>query len=203
MLNIFYKEPKRFFCQSHHKLALLSLLLFSFMPQAAAHATIVLGTLSTEPAVLSTGESFKLKIDMVDPSQTPIEDAWVLAEFRPEDAALSDESIEVRFEEVTNQKGTYVTELSLPQTGNWQLLLRDQTFRQEEATASLTFPLINNTQVEPINFIFPPTVTTNAVRTWLIWLIALPILAGIIVTIIVLRQSPSNTQENTLASGKG
>lgn len=179
--------------------AFICLLLFS--SQASAHATIVLGILSTEPAEITTNEPFKLKIDMVDPSQIPVEDAWVLAEFRPEGTSQTTEPINVRFEESSDQKGTYYADINLKEEGDWQLLLRDQTFRQEEATASLTFSLVNNTQIEPINFLFPPTATnSNILRRWLIWIIALPILAGIIVTVTVLRQKQANTEESTLVT---
>jgi len=178
------------FCKSSTLLKLL-LLLFIYwsISLGNAHATVVLGTINTQPSIISVGEPFSLNIDLVDPSQVPVEDAWVIAEFRPEGAPDSSEPISIRLEE-SQQKGSYKAEVTLSEEGNWQLFLRDQTFRQEEATASLSFPIQANTTFDPIKFIFPPTDTgSNNIRTWIIWIIGLPVAAGIITTIIVLRNS--------------
>jgi len=69
--------------------------------------------------------------------------------------------------------------------------MRDQTFRQEEARANLSFVVLGS-DTELVNeasipFVFPPTATgSQGLRTWLIWLIALPVVAGIVVTAFVL-----------------
>ena len=190
MLNIKSHQINIFHFFLLHLFTLISVFILSFGSLAKAHATIVLGTLSTEPAVLTTAEPFMLKIDMVDPSQVPVEDAWVMAEFRSEGAAKNSEPITIRFEESSEQAGLYLAELSLEQEGAWQLLLRDQTYRQEEATANLTFTLAEGEAFEDMQFIFPPTATgSNLLRRWLIWIIALPILTGVIVTVLVLRQA--------------
>ena len=78
--------------------------------------------------------------------------------------------------------------LTLPDTGDWQLLLRDQTFRQEEAKAELSFPVGTGDGGAVLDFVFPPTDTGQSVATWLVWVVALPVVAGIIVTVVVLRR---------------
>ena len=151
-----------------------------------AHATIVLGTLTTEPSSPVVGQSFALNLAMTDPTGLPIEDAVVMAEFeRP-----GRETVSVTLPE-TDLGGVYAGSVTLPEAGNYTLVLRDRTFRQEEARVSLEltlgqgplFPEGEN------SVIFPPTATTSAssLSRWLIWVIALPLVAGIVVTVLVLR----------------
>ena len=70
-----------------------------------AHATIVFGTLESVPSTLQAGEPFSLVMALNDPTGVPVEDAWVLAEFRPEGASEGSEPVSVRFEET--EPGTY------------------------------------------------------------------------------------------------
>jgi len=166
---------------------LISLLCLLCLSSAAAHATIVLGVLSTDPITPSANESFTINLQMNDPSQIPIEDAVVLADFSKDNL---DASINVNFEE-TDTPGLYKATSSLPQEGKYKLIMRDQTFRQEEARANLSFVVLGS-DTELVNeasipFVFPPTATgSQGLRTWLIWLIALPVVAGIVVTAFVL-----------------
>jgi len=74
---------------------LISLLCLLCLSSAAAHATIVLGVLSTDPITPSANESFTINLQMNDPSQIPIEDAVVLADFSKDNL---DASINVNFE---------------------------------------------------------------------------------------------------------
>ena len=155
-----------------------------------AHATLVIGELSSQPFVPQAGEPFAVLIEMSDPTGLAVEDAFVLAEFR---LTGSEDLVQVQFEE-SETPGLYETEVTLSRDGEYNLFLRDQTFRQEEATASLDVSLGSGPMFRPgeSTIVFPPTATgANSLRTWLIWLIAIPIVAGIIVTILVLM----NTRE--------
>ncbi|MCA9836908.1 MAG: FixH family protein [Trueperaceae bacterium] len=165
---------------------LLSLSFIGGVSQTAlAHATIVLGKLYSEPATPAAGESFSLRLEMVDPSQIPIEDAVVLADFKKNGQS---EVTQVTFSETS--PGTYETTAELNDAGEYTLLMRDQTFRQEEARATLSFFVGEASNETPIAFVFPPTATgSNNLLTWLIWLIAVPVVAGIVVTVIVLMNS--------------
>ena len=49
--------------------------------QVLAHATLVLGTLHTDPNPPRAGEPFILSLELADPTRIPIEDAVVVAEF--------------------------------------------------------------------------------------------------------------------------
>lgn len=153
-----------------------------------AHANLVLGSLGSDPAAPRPGEPFTLRLELVDPTQVPVEDAWVLAEFRPEGAPEGAEPVSARFEE-SETAGVYQTQVTLPDRGAYTLLLRDQSFRQEEAQAELTFNVGRETKPENRSFVFPPTATgPQSLTVWLAWLIGLPLLAAAVVTVLVLTR---------------
>lgn len=56
-------------------------------------------------------------------------------------------------------------------------------------------------RVDPIDFLFPPTATGGGVSVWLLWLVAIPLIAGIVVTILVLRSGPAGGRD-TAASNR-
>ena len=85
------------------------------------------------------------------------------------------------------EPGVYRSSLPLPDGGDYEALMRDRTFRQEEAR--VTLPLtVGDAPLEAVRFVFPPTAIgpNRSITTWLIWLIGLPVVAGIVVTVLVL-----------------
>ena len=155
-----------------------------------AHATLVLGTVSSTPANPQPGEDFQLSLKLEDPTGLAVEDAVVFAEFRPPGDSLESEPVRrVTLEETS--AGSYAASLALPSAGEWSLFLRDQTFRQEEATAQLTFVLGERANDEPPtrSFVFPPTATSAPLRVWLYWMLGVPLLAAVVVTVLVLTNS--------------
>ena len=160
--------------------ALISVLL-TFSGGALAHATLVLGTVATAPTPPQAGAPFTLAVRLLDLTQVPVEDARVLAEFR---RPGQEEPVAARFRE-SDTPGVYETTLTLPCAGDYTLLLRDQTYRREEAQAALGFP-VGRTPAEPLTFVFPPTAAGVGVWTWIGFLVGLPLLAGGAVTALVL-----------------
>ena len=148
---------------------------------ALAHATLVLGTVTTVPNPPEASTPFTLAVRLLDLTQVPVEDARVLAEFR---RPGEETPIRARFEE-TETAGVYETTLELPREGDYKLLLRDQTFKREEAQAILSFP-VGRAPTEPLEFVFPSTATGGGVWTWIGFLIGLPLVAASIVTALVL-----------------
>lgn len=148
---------------------------------ALAHVTLVLGTVATAPTPPQAGAPFTLTIRLLDLTQVPVEDARVLAEFRRPGRA---EPVTARFEE-SSTPGVYETTLTLPRAGDYTLLLRDQTYRREEAQATLGFP-VGRAPAEPLTFVLPATATGAGVWTWIGFLVGLPLLAGGTVTALVL-----------------
>jgi len=180
-------------------LALIVVLALTLPGAALAHATLVFGTVTTQPSPPPAGEPFTIRLEMSDPTGTPVEDAIVFVEAAPQEEGVpepdtEDGSTELpepvvssdRFEEV--EPGVYEMDVVLPEDGAWTLMFRDQTFRQEEARASITMRVGEGAQGGPLSFIFPPTATgPQSLTTWLVWLIGLPVVAGAVVTVMVLR----------------
>ncbi len=173
-------------------------LLACTLPLASAHATLVLGRFTVTPARPAADAPLTLRLQLEDPTQVPVEDAYVFAELRPADAP---DAVPVRAEfEETSTPGVYEVTATLEEAGPYRVLLRDQTYRQEEAQAALTEPLrVGGPNTAPNtaqDFNFPPTATGAAgLRTWLLWLIGLPVAAALLVTVLVLtRGDPQGEQ---------
>lgn len=150
---------------------------------ASAHATLVFGTVTTEPSPPRAEALFELVLDLRDPVGAPVEDAVVVLE------AMRDGEVRVAADALEETSpGRYRSELVLEEEGTWTLAFRDRTFRQEEARASITLEVGPEAQGDEVSFIFPPTATgTRSLSTWLLWLVGLPLLAGVVVTVLVLR----------------
>lgn len=164
---------------------------------ASGHATLVLGAVTSEPDVPLANQPFALKLQLVSPTQVPIEDAWVLAEFRPKRPATNGKVFDVRFNE-GGAPGLYQAQVTLPANGTYALRLRDQTYRQEEAQADLVFNVGRRTSLDARSFVFPPTATglqTQSLQAWLLWIIGLPLLAAVAVTIAVLTMGKKPAAE--------
>ncbi len=162
---------------------LISFLLFISLSAVFSHASIVLVTLTITPRSPKVNQDFQIELYLEDRFQTPIEDAIILVELSPEEVS-GFVPIIANLTEVS--AGTYQTSVNLLKEGSWQLFFRDQTFKREEATASASIK-VGAENPETIEFIFPPTqVSSNNLWVWLVWVIGLPILAAIIVTVLVL-----------------
>ena len=159
---------------------------------AEAHATLVFGTMETSPLDAHPVEGFNLILHMMDPVRTPIEDAVVHAEFRHwpdglEEAPEDGEWHVYRMIE-TGPGGHYKSQVQLPDVGRYELIMRDTTYPQEDAIAELEVILDGIEPHDELLFVFPPTdIGAASLGTWLIWLIGIPVVGGIIVTVIVLR----------------
>jgi hypothetical protein len=169
------------------------ILLFALViSEVSAHAFFVTGVLTTTPTPAEAGKEFILQIGMTDPSGAPVEDAIVAAEFNKDGQKLQFEFFP------SGVAGLYSAKVTLPKEGTYQLLLKDTTFGTEQGNATeanIEFTL-GPDQADNIAFIFPPTRTgTSNLSTWLIWVIGIPVLAGIVVTVLVLLNTKDKTAE--------
>ncbi len=156
---------------------------------ALAHATIVIGSLASEPAAPPPGRPFTLRVELIDPFGVPTEDAVLLAEFLEKDAESEVTAAPLRLTETTTP-GRYEATAVLPAVGAYALRLRDRTFRQEEAQALVELDYGSGPLFTAANrgFLFPPTATgPQGLGTWLVWLLGVPLLVGAAVTLLVLR----------------
>lgn len=160
---------------------------------ADAHATLVIGTLTVVPDPPTEAATLSAIIDLEDPGLVEVEDAVIFLELRPasDDVAENEqpqgepEFSSDRLAEIS--PGRYQTEFPAPEPGAYTLSIRDRTYRQEEAVANVTLDFGEQPLGEVV-FVLPPTATGPAsLGTWLIWLIVVPLLAGVVVTVLVLR----------------
>lgn len=168
-----------------------------FASNAAAHATLVIGTLSFAPDPGDGASELLATLVLEDPGLVEVEDAVVFLELRhldePDSAPAvnsqpDNEAVFVseRLPEVA--PGTYQIAVPAPEPGTYVLSVRDRTYRQEEAVANLVVTVVAGTAIGKHPFVLPPTATGPAsLGTWLVWLIGVPLLAGVLVTVLVLR----------------
>jgi hypothetical protein len=160
---------------------ILSGWVLSLLSSVFAHGTIVYGTFTVTPQPPVAGQPFTIHITMRDPNDVPIEDARVKIEARRDGDTVA--AITANFKEVA--PGDYETTLILPKEGNWQIVLRDQTFEYEETSATL-FLELGKTVSEAVNFEFPKTVESSGFNIWLIAAIVAPILFAALITVKVM-----------------
>ncbi len=183
---------------------------------ASAHATLVFGELTVSPDPPAPGTPFQVQVTLEDPTVTPIEDALVTLEFRPlgdapgsvsddaaTDAAEATAPPPLRTVElVETSTAHYTADVALPEAGAYQVRVRDRTFAAEEATATFVLDL-DDRPVDALPFILPPTqVGPQGLATWLLWLIGVPIVAGVVVTALVLS-SPRGARVDADAGQEG
>jgi hypothetical protein len=165
---------------------------------ALAHPTIVLGTLESEPANPSPGDEVHFTVHMTFPTGVPVEQAVVHLELYPQavapetiddpDAAV-EPALRARLSETA--PGYYQVAITAPAAGTWTLLLRDQTYPWEDTTARLSYAIGGDGNPAAMDFLFPPTAPgPRGLWTWLFWLVGLPLVAGLILTILVLKRMP-------------
>ena len=162
---------------------------------AAAHATLVFGELVFAPDPILPESAFRVTVTLEDPTLTPVEDAIVSLEFRPMEAGAAPLPADaeppplrdVRLIETAPAR--YTADLELPAPGSYQVRVRDRTFQWEEATASVVV-VVDDRPLGVLPFVLPPTqVGPRGLATWLLWLIGVPLVAGGVVTVLVLTSN--------------
>lgn len=176
--------------------SLLALAAAALLGHAAAHATLVFGELTFAPDPIAPGAPFSVSVTLEDPTLTPVEDAIVSLEFRPmdpgaeplpADAELPPPLRDVRLIEAA--PAVYVGDVDLPAAGRYLVRVRDRTFQWEEATASVVL-IVDERPLGVLPFVLPPTqVGPRGLTTWLLWLIGVPLVAGGVVTVLVLTSN--------------
>lgn len=178
----------------------LALTLAAGLGVASAHPMLVIGELSLDPDPARPGERAQLTLTLQETSLAEVEDAVVFVEFRQgppptgggaprgEPLLATD-----RLEEVA--PGVYTTAITVPASGEYTVSVRDRTYRQEEAVANVQVT-IGEQAVGTVPFVLPPTATGPAsLGTWLVWLVGVPLAAGVLVTVLVLRAGPRGEAE--------
>lgn len=187
--------------------SLLALAVAALIGHAAAHATLVFGELTFAPDPIVPGSPFAVSATLEDPTLTPVEDAIVSLEFRPMEAGAAPASADVELPPplrdvrlIETGPAVYTAELDLPEPGSYLVRVRDRTFQWEEATASVVL-VVDARPSGVLPFVLPPTqVGPRGLATWLLWLIGVPLVAGAVVTVLVLT---SNRGDGTTPGDAG
>lgn len=199
---------------SRRRSALLALVLSSLLALAgtgAAHATLVIGNLQFTPDPPVAGERTLVTITLKDPLLVAVEKALVRVQFRPistdgpaaPESVTGSEAVEFLatsavlssdyFPETAG--GTYQGTITAPAAGAYTVSVRDTTFRNEEAIANIELA-VGGSPNGAVAFVLPPTpIAPRSLSTWLIWLVGIPLLAGVVITVLVLRQGPEEAAE--------
>ncbi|MDF1522887.1 MAG: hypothetical protein P1P87_08715 [Trueperaceae bacterium] len=179
-------------------LAALLVAATALLGAAAAHATLVFGELTLTPDPATAGAPLSVTVTLEDPSLTPLEDAIVTLEFRTLDAGAAPLPTDGTYPPalrtvrlVEEESAVYTADLDLPTAGSYQVRVRDNTYQYEEANASVVLAL-DGRPLGVLPFVLPPTqVGPRSLTTWLVWLIGLPLVAGAVVTVLVLTSNRS------------
>lgn len=160
-----------------------------------AHATLVLGVIEFAPDPPVSGASVSLRIHLHDPTLADVEDALVFVEFVPGAGAAGGDGSLKTDQLIETAPAIYETEIATPPAGDYLLRVVDRTFRQEEAVAELAVTF-GDADIGSLAFVLPPTATgPQNLLSWLAWIIGLPLLAGAVVTFLVLRSGPRSGEE--------
>lgn len=197
----------------HALLVLLALLTSSVSTVALAHATLVIGDLEVLPDPPVPGAAATLRISLVDPLMVAVEKALVRVEFReidPEDPAVpasitgteATAFLELPAVLTTEylpevEDGVYSGSFMAPVAGRYTVSVRDTTFRNEEAIANIGVN-VGGASNGVVAFVLPPTpIAPSSIGTWLLWIIGIPLAAGLVITFFALRRPVEAGPEGT------
>jgi len=193
-------------------LALLVVCL-ALIQAAGAHATLVIGSLQFAPDPPLPGAQLEIRLRLEDTLLTPVEKAHVRVELRhldvsgpavPASAVGSEATGFLNTEPAVSSgrfseapvKGTYLGRITAPAAGEYTLSVRDTTFMDEEAIANVSL-VVGGAPNGVIDFVLPPTpIGPKSLSTWLVWLVGLPLLVGVITTLLVLRRAPRQSESD-------
>ncbi len=195
---------------------LLAVWLLAWLPAASAHATLVIGDLEFTPDPPVPGTETTVQVSLVDPLLVAVEKALVRVEFRaidPEDPTVPASvtgSEAVEFLALPTLFGTdYLPEIAdgvysgtfvAPDAGRYTVSVRDTTFRNEEAIANVGVNVGDDSN-GVIAFVLPPTpIAPRSLGTWLLWILGIPLTAGLLVTFLALRK-PAEPDPAAAAAG--
>lgn len=184
------------------KRALVALLALLGVAVSFAHPFVVIGHLEISPNPPVPGEELHVDIRLEEQNQKPVPDAVMFIEFRihPPDYDSNDPDrtpilelpifykTELPLEEYAEAQ--YRITFPSPPSGDYYLTIRDRTYPVEDALATIEFSSGRERPYKPADllFILPPTdITPAKLSTWIAWLIAIPLVSGIVVTVLVLR----------------
>jgi hypothetical protein len=174
-------------------LALLVALLLA--GSAAAHQSLLFAHVSTRPDAPLAGEPFELLVHLTDSSHRDVGRVELVASLtevgRPEaediDAGGAQEGAGATPLDAEPGSGLYRGLMPAHPAGEYRLTLVELVDGETETSASAEIEI--GGEAVDMQLVLPPS-GRNGLGTWLVWLVGLPLLAGLLVTLLVLTGRP-------------
>jgi len=184
--------------------SLTVLLASTVLSLAQAHGSLVLGAVSLSPDPPVPGEALTISVVLATSGNAPVEGAKLAGELTATAAAEADAAstgtstttgtpttmvpaIPVPLREFPEPYGTYRARITAPAAGRYTLKVVDHTYPKESTSASVVLQVGGPAANGALDFTFPPTNVPRSLVSWLLWLVGLPLAAGIVVTVLMMR----------------
>lgn len=158
---------------------------------AAAHGALIRGSVTLAPDPPQPGRPMVLTVDLATAGNRPVEGATLVADLKtqaPSPSAATATPQTIPLQEYKEPYGTYRAQLAAPPAGSYTLILHDHTGAGEDATATVPLRIGGTVANGSLGFTFPAAhAGGGSVTRWLLWLIALPLAVGIVVSVLVRR----------------
>ncbi len=184
---------------------------------AWAHGNLVRGSVTVAPDPPRPGQAMVITVDLAKTNDSPVEGATLTAELTtaqnsapPAGAVASGGSAATApatsaagtggaaaprgqsfpLQEYREPYGTYRAQLTAPPAGRYTLTVHDRTQPGEDSVAQLPLRIGGNMANGSRGFTFAGAAGgSNSLRSWLLWLVALPLVVGVVVTVLVRRSA--------------
>ena len=175
--------------------ALAAAVLVTAMGWTAAHPVLLFGRVSTDPADAPAGQPVRVTVQLTDSARQEVpgldmEIRLFDPETDPEALAAVGASEESGLPVLArvaitdeDDNGVYHGELPELAAGSYPFRLVELVDEEVESNSSGVLPVGAGEPID-MDLILPPVAA--GVGTWLIWLVGLPLLAGVLVTVLVL-----------------
>lgn len=176
---------------------LLAVLLWSGL--AHAHQELLFAHVSSSPPAPVAGEEFQLRVRLSESSGQPITGVVLVALLREPGEATGDEKPGP--DEISSgvslrpgaEAGTYRGRMGAKPEGVYRLTLVEVVEGRAEASGSGSIEIGGADPLEE-ELLLPPS-GGSALGSWLVWLVGLPLLAGLLVTLLVFTGRRSDEEE--------
>jgi hypothetical protein len=167
---------------------------------AAAHQSLLFAHVRTRPAAPPAGEPFELLVHLTDSSHRDVTGVELVARVAHVAVAGADEGAGGAQEPAGATRlsaepgsGRYRALVPARPAGEYRLTLEEIVDGQSETSASTQIVVGGEAPVE-MQLVLPPS-GRSGLGTWLVWLVGLPLLAGLLVTLLVLTGRPKPEDE--------
>jgi len=155
---------------------------------ALAHGTFIRGSVTVVPDPPSPGRPMVLTVDLANPSNSPVEGAKLVAELTPKAATVGAGARTFPLQEYKEPYGTYRAQFTAPPAGSYTLSVHDRTEPGEDTTATVPLRVGGNVANGTLGFTLAGAAGgSGGPGSWLLWLIVVPVAAGLAVTVLVWR----------------